>query len=477
MPTWRLARQGPGACSCQFKPRSAGHLFSNRSRAQHTESSWNCLHPQQQHRVLATARAAPHAAGNEPQTFTEDDVIDVNAEVHKAPLIPVTVITGFLGSGKTTLLNNILTRQQGKRVAVIENEYGQIDIDSSLVASVDKLQDSGQIMMLNNGCMCCTVKEDLLKMLFELSQREPRPEHVIVETTGMAKPLPILTSFMMWDVAQHFDLDGVVTVVDAKHVVRHLDAKPEVDEEPNEAISQIAYADRIILNKIDLVSPEELHSLEGRLSRINQLARFQKAVKAEVPLDFVLGVGGHDLDSVGKELSREPEQVQNHSHHEEHHSHSHHEEESHSHHEEHTHTHSHTESHSHSHHDHSHHDHKHADDVSSFSLIIDEPLDGYSVEYWLQELQTFADDLYRMKGFLNIAGEDSRIGVHGMVSMDADHAWGPNEQRQSRLVFIGRKLEEDMIKEGWLACRVRQPGQGGSNGQGGWQLESSSAVA
>jgi len=211
--------------------------------------------------------------------------------------IPVTVITGFLGSGKTTLLNRVLTEDHGLRIAVIENEFGEVDIDGSLVADQQNMGED--ILMLNNGCLCCTVRSDLVDMLTKLAREKKGVfDHVLIETTGLANPAPIIqTFFMEQDLADNFKLDGVITVVDSKHVTPHLDEiKP--DGMVNEALEQVAFADRIVLNKIDLVTDADLDDLRARLRSINTLAEIKSAVKANVEISYVMGVGGFDLEKV-----------------------------------------------------------------------------------------------------------------------------------------------------------------------------------
>jgi len=198
--------------------------------------------------------------------------------------IPVTVLTGFLGSGKTTLLNRILTEQHGKRIAVIENEFGEIGIDHALVINADE-----EVFEMNNGCICCTVRGDLIRILGALLKRRDRFDHVLVETTGMANPGPVAQTFFVDDdIREQFALDGIVTLVDAKHVHLHLDAA-------SECTAQVAFADVLVLNKTDLVTPSELETLEHRLTSMNAMARVLRAQDANVPIPAVLDVGGFDL--------------------------------------------------------------------------------------------------------------------------------------------------------------------------------------
>src|SRR5919197_3397193 len=206
---------------------------------------------------------------------------------------PVTVLTGFLGSGKTTLLNRILTEQHGQKIAVIENEYGELGIDNDLVIDADE-----EIFEMNNGCICCTVRGDLIRILGQLMRRKDRFDHVLIETTGLADPGPVIQTFFVDDEMQeHLSLDGVVTLVDAKHLALHLEDAPEARE-------QLAFADVIVLNKVDLVSADELDALEARIRALNGVATIHRTERAAVPVPAVVGVGGFDL---ARALEVEPE--------------------------------------------------------------------------------------------------------------------------------------------------------------------------
>ncbi|GMH35322.1 hypothetical protein BSKO_03190 [Bryopsis sp. KO-2023] len=360
--------------------------------------------------------------------------------------IPVTVITGFLGSGKTTLLNHILTNEHGRRIAVIENEFGEIDIDSSLVARQEQLKDSDDtIMVLNNGCLCCTVREDLIKSLNALYERKDTFDHVIIETTGLANPGPIISTFYM-DMTMHSKvrLDGVVTVVDAKHVERHLTKHSDTGN-TNEAVEQIAYADRIVLNKTDLVEDLPLSELESRIKTINTMATVRRGQYSSVPVDYVLGVGGFDLKRVEEQL-----EVTEKSSHDHEHAHSHDEHE-------HAHAHEHEHAHGDAHDDHHHHaNHVHDDEVQSVSLEVDGDMDLDNLNYLLGFLvQTRGEDLYRMKGVLAIKDQDRRFvfqGVHMMFDGIPDREWKEGEKRVSKMVFIGKDLNKEEFQEAFEAC-------------------------
>lgn len=377
-------------------------------------------------------RRAPtvRADATEDEAAIDRDSIDTR--------IPVTVLTGFLGSGKTTLLNRILTADHGHRIAVIENEFGEIDIDSDLVSIKEDLDpEEEQIMMLNNGCICCTVRSDLVNMLTTLiKEKKDRFDRVLIETTGLANPGPIVQTFFLEpEVANNMRLDGILTLVDAKHVEMHLDEERPLDD-VNESVEQIAFADRIILNKTDLVQEDDLVRLEGRIKGINSLASIKRAERADVDMDYVLGIGGFDLEKVDDEITKN---VKEHDDHEcgpdcTHESHDHH----------------------HHHHHHDHHHHHHGDDVSSVSITLKGNMDLDKVNYWLGGLiEVKSNDIYRMKGVLAIKDFDRRFvfqGVHMMFEGMPDRLWNTDEERVSKMVFIGRDLEEDVIREGFEQC-------------------------
>jgi G3E family GTPase len=342
-------------------------------------------------------------------------------------LTPVTVLTGYLGAGKTTLLNRILTEDHGRRYAVIVNEFGEIGIDNDLIVDADE-----EVFEMNNGCVCCTVRGDLIRILSGLMKRKGGFDAIIVETTGLADPGPVAQTFFVdEDVRARTRLDSVTTVVDAKHVLlRIADSK--------EAREQIAFADQIVLNKTDLVSEAELAQVESRLRRLNPLAPIHRAERSNVPLDAILGRGGFDLDRI---IEVEPQFL-----------HPAHGEAGHVHDEHCNHDHN-----DHDHHDHGHGGHAHEDqDVRGVALSLETPLDGQKVTRWLNDvLQAQGPDILRAKGILDVKGEDRRLvfqAVHMIMEGDLQRAWKPEERRYSRLVFIGRNLDEAKLRAGLEAC-------------------------
>ena len=348
--------------------------------------------------------------------------------------IPVTVLTGYLGAGKTTLLNRILTEAHGKRYAVIVNEFGEIGIDNDLVVGADE-----EVFEMNNGCVCCTVRGDLIRVLSGLMKRKGGFDAIIVETTGLADPGPVAQTFFVDDdVKARTRLDSVTAVVDAKHILLRLgDSK--------EAVEQIAFADQIVLNKTDLVSEDDLRHVEARIRRINPLAPIHRAQRSNVPLDAILGRGGFDLERI---TELEPEFL-NPGHgeaghvHDEHCGHDHH-------------------GHDHHHHDHGHdHDHGaasaiHDDGVKGISLTPERPIDGTKVTQWLNDLLARrGPDILRAKGILDIQGEERRLvfqAVHMILEGDFQRAWKEGDHRYSRMVFIGRDLDEAELRAGFEAC-------------------------
>jgi G3E family GTPase len=347
---------------------------------------------------------------------------------------PVTVLTGYLGAGKTTLLNRILTEDHGKRYAVIVNEFGELGIDNDLVVDADE-----EVFEMNNGCVCCTVRGDLIRILSGLMRRKGGFDAIIVETTGLADPGPVVQTFFVdEDVKAKTKLDSVTTVVDAKHVLMRL-------EDSKEAREQVAFADQIVLNKTDLVDEAALREVEAALRTLNPLAPIHRAVKSQVPLTAILGRNSFDLDRI---VDLEPEFL-NPAHGEPGHVHDEHCDEH---------------GHDHGHHDHDHghgHDHSrpHAHDlhdIGSVSLSLETPVDGNRVTRWLNEvLQTQGPDILRAKGILDVQGEDKRLvfqAVHMILDGELQREWKPGERRYSRMVFIGRHLDEAALRQGFEAC-------------------------
>jgi G3E family GTPase len=341
--------------------------------------------------------------------------------------IPVTVLTGYLGAGKTTLLNRILSEDHGKRYAVIVNEFGEIGIDNELVVGADE-----EVFEMNNGCVCCTVRGDLIRVLQGLMKRQASAtrgfDAIIIETTGLADPGPVAQTFFVDDdVKTRTRLDSVTTVVDAKHVNQSL-------EHSREAREQIAFADQIVLNKTDLVSEAELTAVEARLRRLNPLAKIHRSERSNVALDAILGRGGFDLERI---TALEPEFL-NPGHGEPGHVHDDHCADD--------------------GHDHHHHDHVHDDDIKGVALRAARPLDANKVSRWLNELLAAkGPDILRAKGILDVAGDERRLvfqAVHMILEGDFQRPWSDKDARESRMVFIGRDLDEAALRAGFEACQA-----------------------
>lgn len=336
--------------------------------------------------------------------------------------IPVTVLTGFLGAGKTTLLNHLLTQKHGYKCAIIINEFGAISIDNQLVVGVDE-----EILELNNGCLCCRVRGDLIKSLNDLFQRQKRFDYVLIETTGLADPSPVAHTFKASDLADKLRLDGIVTVVDARHLEKELQDGPE-------PAAQIAFADVILLNKTDLVSTEELEKVEGRIRKMNSLAALHRTQNSQIDPAKIFNVKARELTG----SFAMPESVTR---------------SSHDHHHDHEHNHDHDHGHD---HDHEHHHHHHDESVSSFYISDDRPLDLKKVEEWLSEIiREMGGNVYRSKGILQIKGQAKRVvfqGVQTMFDARPDRLWNPGEKKLSQMVFIGKDLDEAKIRRGFAGC-------------------------
>jgi G3E family GTPase len=314
--------------------------------------------------------------------------------------VPVSVITGYLGAGKTTLLNRLLTQEHGKKVAVIVNEFGEVGIDSQLIIDADE-----EILEMNNGCICCTVRSDLIRIFNSLMEKQDKFDYLVIETTGLADPAPVIQSFFVDEVMRSkTQLDAVITVVDAKHIKAHWDSD-EVQE-------QIAFADVLLLNKTDLVSPEQLDELEQRIRNMTGFAKIYRTQNSDVPIDAILGIKAFDLKQA---LHIDPEFLN---------------------------------------------ETAHEHDESVFSVAIVQPgaVDGDKFNRWMYRLlQEKGTDIFRMKGILDIDSEDRRFvfqGVHMLLDGRPGRMWKPDELRRNELVFIGRNLSEPELAAGFQSCLV-----------------------
>ena len=329
--------------------------------------------------------------------------------------IPVTVLTGFLGAGKTTLLNRILSRQHGRRYAVIVNEFGEIGIDGDLILNSDE-----ELFEMNNGCICCTIRGDLIKTVHGLLAKDRSFDAIMVETTGLADPGPVAQTFFVdGHLRSLTELDSVTTVVDAKHIGLRL-------ADSREAREQIAFADQIILNKTDLVSDAELREVEGRIHAINTIAPIHRAQRAEVDLTTILGRGGFDL---GRIVDLEPHFLNP----------------------------PHGEAgHVHGEDCHEHDDSIHSEEVKSVSLSFDRPMDRRKIARWLTALcKNRGQDILRAKGIIDVKDNNRRLvfqAVHMILEGDLQREWRADEARYSRLVFIGRNLDRAELKAGFESC-------------------------
>ena len=334
----------------------------------------------------------------------------------KKEKVPVTVLTGFLGSGKTTLLNRILKEFHGKRIAVIENEFGEVGIDDSLIEQRSMAMEEN-IIEMNNGCICCTVRGDLiagLKKLIKNSTKSGKAlDGVIVETTGLADPAPVAQTFFADDfVQQKFYLDGIVTLVDAKHLIQHLDEeKPEGVE--NEAVEQVAFADRVILNKCDLVDEATLQEVERRVRMINEAVKIKRATQSNVDMDFILGIEAFNLDKI---LEMDDAFLQDEQ------------------------------------------DHQHDERVTSCGFHVRGEVQQQKLNEWLGSLlKEKGQDLFRTKGVLAVQGMKQRFvfqAVHMAFTSAPQMDWGPEEERICKLTFIGKNINRQELEAGFKRCLV-----------------------
>jgi G3E family GTPase len=327
--------------------------------------------------------------------------------------IPVTVLTGYLGAGKTTLLNRILSEDHGRRYAVIVNEFGEIGIDGELLVSSDE-----ELFEMNNGCICCTVRGDLIRTLHGLLNQRGSFDAIIIETTGLADPGPVVQTFFV----DHFlsariVLDSVTTLVDAKHILLRL-------ADSREAVEQIAFADQIVLNKTELVSADELRTIESRLRSINPLAPVHRSQRADVDLVKVLGRGAFDLSRLASLAAPPGHDDEEHRHDGDCRPH--------------------------------HHRHHHDSDIKSISLSATTPMDGERISDWLNALVAAKGaDILRAKGIIDVSGEDRRLvfqAVHMLLEGDYQRSWRPQETRGTRLVFIGRNLDQACLQADFESC-------------------------
>ena len=346
-------------------------------------------------------------------------------------LIPATILTGFLGSGKTTLLKRVLTEAHGQKIAVIENEFGEENIDNDILVS----DTDEQIIQMSNGCICCTIREDLRATLQDLAQKKRKGEldfeRVVIETTGLADPGPVAQTFFMDDeIAESYLLDSILTLVDAKHAQQQLDDRQE-------ARRQVGFADRIFISKTDLVSPADLDALQHRLKRMNPRAPHQVAQFGEVALAEVFDLRGFNLNA---KLDIDPDFLSEDDH--AHHDHEHGE---------------HCDHPSHGHGGAGHH-HHHDDDVKSFVFRSDRAFDPARLEDFLGAIvNIYGPRMLRYKGVLNMAGTDRKVifqGVHQLMGSDLGPQWAEGEARTSKMVFIGIDLPKDIFLQGLEQCLI-----------------------
>ncbi|HZM34346.1 MAG TPA: GTP-binding protein [Burkholderiales bacterium] len=326
--------------------------------------------------------------------------------MQEANMVPVTILTGFLGSGKTTLLNRILKEEHGRRIAVIENEFGEVGVDNEIIETGDE-----QIVEMNNGCICCTVRGDLIRILGTLKEKRDqgalRFDRVVIETTGMADPGPVAQTFFTdEEIGNYYLLDSIITLVDAKHAPQQLDDYHEAQE-------QVGFADRILMSKTDLVSDDDVETLSKRLKRMNPRAPIKKVHFGNAPIAEVLDIRGFNLNAI---LELDPQFLTEVA-------------------------------------------HEHHDEVESFVFRSDKPFQGEQLEQFLSGMiQLHGPDLLRYKGVLWMKGNPRRVvfqGVHMMMGGDLGKPWAKGEKKSSIMVFIGRKLPKDLFIAGLEACLAK----------------------
>jgi len=313
--------------------------------------------------------------------------------------VPVTVLTGYLGAGKTTLLNRVLSEQHGRKYAVIVNEFGELGIDNELVVDAEE-----EVFEMNNGCICCTVRGDLIRIIEGLMKRKGRFDAILIETTGLADPAPVAQTFFVDDdVRSRTRLDSIITVVDAKNFLQRL-------EDSHEAAEQVAFADIVLLNKVDLVSPDEVAQVEARIRTLNPLAQVHRTNHCEMPANELLDRRAFDLDRI---LEIEPKFLE--------------EEE-----------------------------HEHDDTITSVSLEATRPLDARKFNDWISDLlRERGVDILRCKGIVDLKNSPTRFvfqGVHMLLDGTAGRPWRDAEERRSKFVLIGRHLHAAFLKSGFEAC-------------------------
>ncbi|NBU88287.1 MAG: GTP-binding protein [Betaproteobacteria bacterium] len=352
-------------------------------------------------------------------------------------LIPATILTGFLGSGKTTLLKRVLSEAHGQKIAVIENEFGEENIDNDILVT----ETQEQVIQMSNGCVCCTIREDLRTTLSDLAARRRKGElnfeRVVIETTGLADPGPVAQTFFMDDeVAESYLLDSIVTLVDAKHADQQLDTRQE-------ARRQIGFADQIFISKTDLVDEAHVQALSHRMKHMNPRAPQKKVHFGDVKISEVFDLKGFNLNA---KLEIDPEFLNAQDDHG--HSHDHDHDHGHDHHHDHDHAHG-------EHCDHPHH-HHHDDDVKSFVFRSDRAFNPAKLEDFLGAIvQVYGPKMLRYKGVLYMKGSDRKVifqGVHQLMGSDLGPKWMPGEKKQNKMVFIGIDLPKDVLLQGLEQC-------------------------